>query len=154
LWRHTAPNRPALSGAGARVFGGRWNPADTVATIYLATTEACAREELNRLLRGQARGAVSFPRSLHLVQANGLVGVDLASPAALDAVGLTSEDLVDDDWTACQVVGNAVQYLGITALFAPSTTGAGNVVAVYEPHLRPGQLELIETRSLPDPRSR
>jgi hypothetical protein len=69
----------------------------------------------------------------------------------LDAVGLTPEDLDDDDWTACQVVGNAVQYLGYTALFAPSATGVGDVIAVYEPHLRPGQLALITTTEIPRP---
>jgi len=38
--------------------------------------------------------------------------------------------LRDDDGTACQVVGNAVQYLGITALRASSAAGVGDVIAV------------------------
>ena len=131
------------------MFGGRWNPPETVNTIYLASSRACAEAELRRLLDHQARGSVSFPRNLHHIRASGLAGIDLRSPEALDAVGLTLGDLDDDDWTACQVVGNAVQYLGYTALFAPSATGAGHIIAVYEPHLRPGQLELISTTEIP-----
>lgn len=122
-----------------------------MATIYLATTESGCRKELERLLASQARGRVSFPRHLHHVRAHDLVAVDLADPLALEAVGLATGDLAGDDWTACQAVGNAVVYLGITALLASSATGDGDVFAIYEPHLRPGQLELIRTTTIPDP---
>jgi RES domain-containing protein len=133
------------------MFGGRWNPPDTVNTIYLASSRACAEAELHRLLDRQARGTVSFPRSVHRLRAHSLIGIDLRPPGALDSVGLTPDDLIDDDWAACQVVGNAVQYLGYTALFAPSATEIGDVIAVYEPHLRPGQLELITTTQIAGP---
>lgn len=56
--------------------------------------------------------------------------------------------VADDDWAACQTVGNAVQYLGIQALRASSVTGDGDVLALYEPHLHPGQLQLTETTEL------
>ena len=46
-------------------------------------------------------------------------------------------------------MGNAVQYLGYVALFAPSATRVGDVIAVYEPHLRAGQLEVLATTGLP-----
>src|SRR5688572_19192957 len=59
-------------------------------------------------------------------------------------------DLEDDDWTACQAVGNTVQYLGYVALFAPSATRAGDVITVYEPYLRAGQLEALATTELPE----
>jgi RES domain-containing protein len=130
------------------LFGGRWNPPDTVNTIYVATSHAGALAELDRLLDGQARGPVSFPRQMHHLDATELVGIDLRPPDALDAVGLTPADLEDNDWTACQVVGNAVQYLGYTALFAPSATGVDDIIALYEPHLRPGQLQLIATTEI------
>jgi len=77
--------------------------------------------------------------------------MDLTTPVALDAVGLTNDDIADPDWSACQRVGNAVQYLGIAGLLAPSATGVGHVLAVYEPHLRAGQLHLARTDVLPRP---
>jgi hypothetical protein len=119
-----------------------------VATIYLATSRTGCLKELERLLIGQARGVVSFPRALHEIDVVDLTVVDLSTDAALDTVGLTVADLADDDRTACQAVGNAVQYLGIPALVARSATGDGNILAVYEPHLRPGQLTVRTSTSI------
>ena len=42
-----------------------------------------------------------------------------------------------------------MHYLGFTALFAPSATGVGDIIAVYEPHLRPGQLTIVESVAIP-----
>lgn len=138
-----------MSGAGARIFGGRWNPPEVVATIYVATTETGCRLELERLLASQARGSVSFPRQLHRLTLTDIVAVNLTSDAALDAVGLSPADVEDDDWSACQAVGNAVQYLGAQALRARSATCDGDISALYEPHLRPGQLALVATGEIP-----
>jgi len=97
----------------------------------------------------QARGAVSFPRHLHRIELTNIVAVDLTTDEALDAVGLTPDDVTEDDWTACQAVGNAVQYLGVQALRAASATGDGHILALYEPHLHPGQLQVAETTEIP-----
>ena len=69
--------------------------------------------------------------------------MDLTSDEVLERVGLTPDDLVDENWTACQRVGDAVHYLGIAGLLAPSATGVGRVLAVFEPHLLPGQLRVV-----------
>lgn len=90
------------------------------------------------------------PRRLHRLRVTDLELLDLTTDGALDAVGLTLDDLRDDR-TACQVVGNAVQYLGVAALRAPSATGVGDVIAVYEPHLRPGQLDIIDSTQITAP---
>lgn len=105
------------------------------------------------MLAGQGSVNVAFPRHLHHVRATDIEAVDLTQPAALEAVGLTRDDLSDDDWSACQAVGDAVHYLGITALLAPSATGDGHVMAVFEPHLRAGQLAVVSTTELPASRS-
>lgn len=124
-----------------------------VATIYVITTDSGCRLELGRLLTSQARGSASFPRHLHRLTLTDIVAVDLTSDAALDAVGLSPADVFDDDWSACQTVGNAVQYLGVQALRTRSATGDGDVFALYEPHIRPGQLTLLDTVVLQRPPS-
>lgn len=108
-----------------------------VATIYVATTESGCLAELHRLLGHQARGAVSFPRHLHRIELTNIVAVDLTTDEILDAVGLTPDDVTDDDWTACQAVGNAVQYLGVQALRAASATGDGHILAPTNPTSTP-----------------
>lgn len=94
---------------------------------------------------------MSFPRALHEVLVEDVSCVDVTSSEALDEVGLTPDDLVDDNWAACQRVGNAVNYLGIAGLLAPSASGVGRVLTVFEPHVRPGQLRLLGTSEIGHP---
>jgi len=60
------------------------------------------------------------------------------------AVGLNHTDL-DGPWDACQAVGAAAHFLRLAGVVAPSATGAGVVIAVFEPHVGPGQLAVEST---------
>ena len=101
------------------------------------------------MAQGQARGADSFlPRSLHVIEIHGLDLVDLSVPGLLGEVGLTLDDVSSDDWSACQEVGQAVYFLNYQGLRAPSATGLGTTVAVFETRVGPDQLEVTETRPI------
>ncbi len=50
--RYTAAGRDPLSGAGARLFGGRWNPPEAFATIYLSQPVTACLAELDTHRRG------------------------------------------------------------------------------------------------------
>lgn len=88
-------------------------------------------------------------RELHDVQVAGLAVLDLTADGALDHVGLTLEDIADDDWSACQAVGEAAHFLGMAGITAPSATRAGIVVAAFETLVAPGQLTVLQSRQFP-----
>jgi len=137
-FRHQAAQYNPLSGAGARSLGGRWNPPESFATLYLAIERETVVAEFNRMAERSRRAPQDFlPRRLYRyeVRLDGLV--DLRVPDAMALVGLTAEDLRDDDPTACQAVGEAAQYLGREGVIAPSATGAGTILAVYFDRLEP-----------------
>lgn len=148
-YRYTASRRDPLSGAGARLFGGRWNPKDIFATIYLASpVEACAGEVERAAL---ALGTVpeimlKAPYLLHTVEAKSLRVLDLRGEPALAQVGLSMADILDDDWTACQTVGHAAWFLEIQGILVRSASGAGMVVAAFESHLTSGQLSVTQSQ--------
>ena len=145
FYRHTAPRRDALSGEGARMIGGRWNPVGTEALYLAEPREACAAE-FRRMAAGQGKGVESFlPRTLHTIAVTDLDIIDLTTPAHLHAVGLSEADLAADDRTACQLVGEAIATSGIGGLLAPSATGIGTVLTVYVRHTRTGQLTLVNS---------
>lgn len=57
-------------------------------------------------------------------------------------------DIDDDDWTACQAVGQAAHFLNFGGVLAPSASGAGLVLAAFENRVGPGRLSLRETQPL------
>jgi len=149
-YRHTAVGRDPLSGEGARMNGGRWNPPGRP-TIYVARPEKTCMAELARSAeRGgfPLRALLSRGRELHTIDVQALPVLDLTSADALDHVGLTLEDVQGDDWIACQAVGQAAHFLAMAGVAAPSATGGGLVVAAFEDRVKAGQLAHCLTISL------
>jgi RES domain-containing protein len=136
-FRHVAEGRHPLSGVGARVHGGRWNPPDSFATLYLALERETAIAEFHRLAARQLRMPEDFlPRRLYRYEVALTAVLDLRQPDARDVVELSDAELQDDDATACRAIGDAAQYSGLEGILAPSATRVGTVLAVFFDRLR------------------
>jgi RES domain-containing protein len=137
LFRHVAAGRHPLSGAGARSQGGRWNPPQSFATLYLADGEETVEAEFRRMARRQGLDPQAFlPRRVYRIEVDLQAVVDLTSPASLPAA-LADLDLSSDELTGTQAVGEAAQYLGREAILARSAAGEGRVLAVFIDRLLP-----------------
>ncbi|HMO96384.1 MAG TPA: RES domain-containing protein [Tepidiformaceae bacterium] len=149
-YRWTSPDRQPLSGTGARLMGGRWNPVG-VPAIYLAQPEAACVAEFTKVAESQPGGRTGFLRPIvHEVYVEGLTVLNLRTNATRAAVGLSLAAIMAPDHTACREVGYAASYLGVHAIVAPSSTGVGSVVAVYELNIRPAQLTVVRSYPLPE----
>lgn len=141
--RHTSAGRDPLSGVGARLNGGRWNPRDLCSTVYLAQPLRACLAELDRLAEASGTTTTQLlraPRALHTVEVKQAPLLDLRTENALGYVGLSLDDIRDDDWTACQAVGHAAYFLEMAGVVAPSATGEGLVIALFETRIAPEQL--------------
>jgi RES domain-containing protein len=137
LYRHIAVGRHPLSGAGARSQGGRWNPPQSFATLYLAESKATVEAEFRRMAQRQGLDPSQFlPRRIYRLEIELHSVVDLTSPADLPAA-LADLDFSSSELTDTQAVGAAAQYLGREAILAPSATGEGRVLAVFIDRLLP-----------------
>ncbi len=137
LFRHVAAGRHPLSGAGARSQGGRWNPSQSFATLYLADQKSTVEAEFRRMADRQGLDPAQFlPRRIYRLEVELQAVVDLTRSASLPQA-LANLDLSSDDLTATQAVGEAAQYLGREAILAPSAAGEGNVLAVFIDRLLP-----------------
>jgi RES domain-containing protein len=103
---------------------------------------------MQRLLKTQP--AVRFPRTIHAISVESLEVIDLRAAAGLDRVGLTQDDVADDDHAPCQVVGEAAAFLRVGGVLARSATGAGDILAVYLDNIAPDQLLAIDSVHQPD----
>lgn len=121
-----------MSGEGARIAGGRWNPKRSFAVLYLGLEIRTVVAEFHRLASRQGVAVASFlPRVLYRyeVELNNLL--DLRDSEVREAVGITLNEMASDDLTACQALGEAAFSAGREGLLAPSATGSGEVLAVF-----------------------
>ena len=129
--RHIAPGYLPLSGEGARIHGGRWNPPDSFPTLYTALTRETMLDELERAARRQGLTVADLLPRIEVRYGVGLQRVlDLRDPEALASVGLKPGDIAADDWTACQAVGEAAHHAGFEGILAPSAA-EGDVLVVF-----------------------
>jgi RES domain-containing protein len=135
----TAP-KDVLSGAGARLRGGRWNPPG-VATLYGSITDTTALEECKANDRYYGVTTKS-PRLLVAVEAQTTRMLDLANANIRRALGVTLEELGAEDWrkllaagkeSFTQAIGRAVAAAGGSGLLARSATVPRGVNVVVFP---------------------
>ncbi|GAA1936250.1 RES family NAD+ phosphorylase [Nocardioides hwasunensis] len=145
--RYTTARREALSGVGARLFGGRYNPPDLFPTIYLAQpVQACMRE-LARAAEDRhltVQELLTIPHVLHTIELVDVQVLDLTVSATQDILGLDVDDL-RGEWQPCQAVGHAAWFLEFQGVLAPSAVGAGVTLALFEHRTTPGQVTGITT---------
>ena len=147
-FRHMAARwEGPLSGEGARIHGGRFNPPDSFPALYLCTTRPCAVAELHyrgeRLVIG-VEGLL--PRVLYRYKVSLERVLDLTSGETLDHLGVTTQQVVGADLRIARQIGEAAHATGSQAIRAPSATGVDDVLAVFPELLGSGRLlaELVE----------
>ncbi|KBZ69367.1 MULTISPECIES: RES family NAD+ phosphorylase [Mycobacterium avium complex (MAC)] len=150
-YRYTTAHRDALSGEGARRFGGRWNPPLLFPAIYLADSAKACMVEVERAANAASTTAIKMLEAayrLHHIQVEELNVLDLRTPESRDAVGLDDDDVYGDDWSACQAVGHTAWFLHMQGILVPAAGGIGLVISAYEQRTRPGQLHLTHSENL------
>jgi RES domain-containing protein len=131
-FRHVAHDRHPLSGAGARLHGGRWNPPESFSTLYLALARDTTIAEFNRLAARQGRSPEDFlPRRMYRYEVVLSAVVDLRDPSSRARLDLDEAALRSNDAAHCRKVGATVHRLGLEGILAPSATGQGVVLVVF-----------------------
>ena len=131
-YRHLPPEYDPLSGRGARIHGGRWNPQDSFPVLYLGLDRQTVSDAFERLARRQRRDPADFlPRVFYRYDITLQNVLDLSEAEALGAVGLSTAELVSDQLEPCQGVGLAAHHAGCEGVLAPSAAGDGTVLALF-----------------------
>lgn len=129
-YRYTGAHRDALSGEGARRFGGRWNPPLLFPAIYLADSAQACMVEVERAAQAASTTAEKMLEAayrLHTIDVTDLAVLDLTTPQAREAVGLENDDIYGDDWSGCQAVGHAAWFLHMQGVLVPAAGGVGSL---------------------------
>ena len=141
-FRQLAPKYDALSGEGARIHGGRFNPPESFPVLYLCSTPGCAAAEFLRFAQQQPIGPIGFlPRALYRYDVETTSVLDLTDAATRVHLDVTSDQLVDDDRTLTHQVGEIAHQFGYQAILNASATGVDAILAVFIENLRSGRLD-------------
>lgn len=137
-YRHISAGRDPLSGEGARRAGGRWNPPNSFAVLYLALDVPTTLRELTRSAAKQGLKPLDFlPRELFTYEVRLQHVLDLRVLDHVRALGTRAELLGGDDVVTCQEIGEAAHHVGFEALLAPSAAAVGDVLAVFVDRMLP-----------------
>lgn len=148
--RYTTARREPLSGEGARLFGGRWNPPDLFPVVYLAEPAAACMRELERAAADNhvdVATQLQVPYLMHTIRVADLPVLDLRDEDAQEVLGLEPSDITGN-WEACQPVGHAAWFLEFAGVLAPSATGPGNTLALFEHRVPPEQIAVENSQPL------
>lgn len=149
-FRYAAARREALSGEGARLFGGRWNPPDLFPVVYLAIPVAACMRELERAATENhidVETQLQVPYRVHSIDVTELPILDLRDERIQRELGLEPDDLIGP-WDVCQSVGHAAWFLEFAGVLAPSATGDGLTLALFEHRARPEQVRVEDSQRL------
>ena len=135
-YRHVARTKSPISGEGARVHGGRWNPPQSFPTLYLALDRPTVLAELKRTaLRFGIAPEGLLPRAVYRCDIAIRQCLDLRDQGNREQVGLSLDAIRSEDPRRCQGVATAAHYLGLEGLIAPSAAGAGSTIAIFTDRL-------------------
>ena len=137
-----------VSGAGARTYGGRWNPPHALAVVYASTTpETALAEALRQARTAGIPDAAVLPRTFAALRVRVGRVLDLTDAAVRKVFGLSAAELVDADWESdnaagvealTQALGRAAFQAGFQALLVPSAAAPdGANLVVFPDRLSP-----------------
>ncbi|MDQ2724536.1 MAG: RES family NAD+ phosphorylase, partial [Actinomycetota bacterium] len=131
-----------LSGEGARIHGGRFNPPGSFPALYLCQSRPCAVAELRRFGERQSIGVEGLlPRLLYRYEINLDRVLDLTNDEVSAQIGLSLDVLTGPDWTTCRELGSTLHALGAQGIKSPSATGVGEILVVFVQQIGLGRLE-------------
>jgi len=147
-FRHLGPGHSPMSGEGARIRGGRWNPEDSFPVLYVALSPDAAVAEFYRLAERQGMPAENLlPRRFQEYAVELRELLDIREEDSRGGLGLTAAVITGVDPSRCQAVGDAAHYAGFEGILAPSATGAGDVLAIFTGNLVAGSsIEVGDSR--------
>jgi RES domain-containing protein len=145
--RHVSVDWRELTGSNS---GGRWGPEGGYSVLYLGRPRSSIAVEAYRHLvdpfaENGMTGDMIAPRRLLVCKVSVTEILDLRSEAAQLRVALSDDDLMSGvgDYEACQTVGRVAHQLGLHGIIAPSATGLGETLALFEQHLPADELPTL-----------
>lgn len=142
VWHQTRPKRGLLDVADPARFPGRYHRAGGPGVWYASKSERGAWAELFRHWEFEDVSPFEVRRRVGRARANDLEVLDLCDPDVQDQLGLSKDQLIDDDLFVCQAIAEGARQAGFDAILAPSAALPGErTLAVFSSALHKVEAE-------------
>lgn len=131
-----------VSGTGAKIFGGRWNPQGIAAVYGSLTPEAAMAETLAHSRHFGLSIGASMPRVFVEIEVVLTAVLDLSDGHVRQRLRVSRQAMLEEDWhratktgreALTQAIGRAVKESGLEGLLAPSAAMVGETNLVVFP---------------------
>ena len=134
-----------LNPRGNYECGGRYNPPNEFAALYLGESEkVCKAERIGKtpdLFPSQIMGKIEV--SLRKV-------LDLTDDTNLEKLGFKEKDLMylekEGGWNLTQQIARLAYQMGVEAILFSSSTGKGNNLVIFDKHIKKKSIKLISKK--------
>lgn len=145
--RHASARSRGLTGSNA---GGRWGPSGGYPVLYLGRpNDSVIAESYRHLVDPFAAegmtGDLVAPRRLVVCRVAAKEILDLRELEARALVGLGDQHVLSDvgKYEECVAVARVAHQLGLHGVIAPSASGLGETLALFEQHLTAEELPVV-----------
>ena len=122
--------------------GARWKPPG-VPAIYTSLERETILAEAEHQIASQPLPP-QVRRTIFTMRASLRSVLDLSGPNALAKIRLPLESLADTNWSRCQLLGGAAEWLGHDGLLVPSARAKGTNLVIYPNRTDPeSELEVV-----------
>lgn len=126
VWRQTRPSSALLDFDDPARYAAPFNQVGEPGVLYTClTTERGAWAELFRHWEQDDISPFEVRRRVGRAKVSGLAVLDLTDPDVARQIGITDDELVADDCTACQRVATEARNAGFDGILAPSAALRG-----------------------------
>ena len=143
-FRLVSPKREdaILSTQGSFAYGGRYNAPGDFGVLYLGDSKEVCRVERNR----RTKNSSLVPQVLGEVKVSCEKVLDLTDPGICKKLGIKKEDLLrkkkEGGWDLTWDIARFAYQADIQAILAPSISGAGNNLIIFDKHLEAVKIKL------------
>lgn len=133
-----------LSTTGSLNAGGRYNPPDEFGVLYLGETkEVCKAERIRR----QNPHFLDSQIIISKIKVSYKNVLDLTDSETLEILGIKKEEILTEEkeggWELTWEIARCAYQCGIEGILAPSVTGEGNNLVIFEKHLKSKNIKII-----------
>jgi RES domain-containing protein len=144
FWHQGPTGRVLLSFPSPATYGARYHRAGSEGAWYASSRERAAWAELFRHHRSPELSPFEVRRRVGRIRVEGLAVLDLTDPEVLERIGVTEDELVSDDLSLCQAIGERASNAGFDGILAPSAALPGEATLTVFPN---GMKRVVEEHS-------